>query len=1023
MKNTKQPLTFVEAESQHMYPDYYYSGIRNNPNARAGLKTIHTALLDPVKDAHTGTVITAPCGMGKTTVIQALTMESALGGARRIVVATDRCERLTATLAEATRTGQAIVGRDPIINVSDGDRMHLEELWKTPYRQVVGVTPQRIINMDRDMIAPIYADGIRSKQTGSKMYKDIFLCDEAVVDVQIDSYTPSQLWALEGYARETIAPDAEGDTDDGHTAKVTGDLIGSLLDLVRQDIDRINAAAMTYGNRESAKDRVRVDVFIGYRNILCQYDTKIADIAIELNGIIQILMDKGRIKADSTRKPKIEKLAENVEKIKNTTKYSEIQTWTKDIREYLDTDTCRKYIPEDAIRKLAVLISDLMEVAKIKTAPNEIRRIFEKNRKNIKENAEGCVGIIDIDSFLSIFSEKNVVMLRTVRKGRSKIDNRPQVEITVAQYVLDRLPWGMMPVVILDGTGDVNPAYTDGRYRFDMIDDFHRPHVPMHIIQYGEISGSYDLTKDGRNKARRLFDNMPQVLGDNYDRINPADTVLTCSKDLADIARRYAPGHISNTDVATYMSPQLTGSNQYKNRKVIVKIGAVTISQYVSLLQICCRRPDIWQDIVNMPETERQAMWRTIYNYHASADNCQYYSQIRDNQVRTAMVSIVQEFQRLRCRNYPTSDDPAELQRYGVCIMWIMRGREQGTYPVKSESLSEEIVRRIIDRFGARYTYHEPILDAYKADSMTPMLVRGVYQDLPEGAEYSYATIAADVHANEATVRQAVSRDTKLKEWMDADDIVSQRPMIRRKVDQTDNMTTMAAPAQSADNIIGRIANAYRGLRYGERYTYAGLAERLQIDPLAVERTMRYNRTLQAMAQYDVADGDEFICRNPDEDIKVICVWHRQRGAYDSYTAETCRAELNMDPGRFQRAWDSPAVKKAIAKDAIQDADGSRTKKDKAADDAVAAEKRKERNQEAAQIKQQQIEDVINWWYRLGYGSQYSVAKAAKECHVPQVVAAEALQTPAAQALRIHDVEIKTGAWRKELEQLRLSFD
>ena len=75
----------------------------------------------------------------------------------------------------------------------------------------------------------------------------------------------------------------------------------------------------------------------------------------------------------------------------------------------------------------------------------------------------------------------------------------------------------MMPVVILDGTGDVNPAYTDGRYRFDMIDDFHRPHVPMHIIQYGEISGSYDLTKDGRNKARRLFDNMPQVLGDNYE--------------------------------------------------------------------------------------------------------------------------------------------------------------------------------------------------------------------------------------------------------------------------------------------------------------------------------------------------------------------------------------------------------------------------------------------------------------------------------------------------------------------------
>lgn len=1004
-----------------MYPDYYYSGIQNNPNARAGLKTIHEALIDPIKDEHIGTVITAPCGMGKTTVMIAKATESALAGSQRWVMATDRVQRLAATLEDAKRAGKAVSNREPILNISDGDRVKLEELWKAPYKQVIGVTPQRIVNTDEDVLAPIYQDGIRTKQTGVRSYKDIFLCDEAVTDTEIDNYTLSQLYAVVGHLRESISPDNEDDIDDGQAAKKAGDLAELLLDLIRKDIDRINAGSMTYGEKEKKSDRTRVDVFCGYLHIQNRFDAQMEDIAEALTEIIQILREKGRIKAESARKSKIEKLAENVEKIRNMTRYSEIQTWCKDISEYLKSDTCKKYIPAELISRLIAQISDFIEIAKIKTAPDEIRRTVEKNKKNIRENSEGCEGIIPIDSFLSIFSKKNVVTMRTLRKGRSKIDNRPQVEITVAQYTLDRLPWGRMPIVIMDGTGDLNPAYTDGRYQFETVGDFYRPKIPMHIIQYGEISGSYDLTKDGRSKAKRLFDNLRTILDDNYDRIDPSQTVLTCQKDIADIARRYAPGRISDKDVATYMSPALTGSNDYKDRKVIAKIGASTISQYVSFLQICCRKPDVWQEIVNIPEVERQQLLRTIYNYNANQENCKkLYAQIRDNQVRTAMVSIVQEFQRLRCRNYPASNDPAALKKYAVCIMWIIRGREQGTYPAEKESLSEEIIRRIIERFGGpgvvRYTYHAPVLDAYKADSMVPAMVRDWYTTTPAGVEYSYSQIAKDISASEAAVRQAVSRDAELRAWMDEDEVVSQRPLTRRKVAK--NVENLEE--KKKENAVGALIRAYQSLQYGDTYTYQELADKVGLGLIELERIMRYNNAMKAMSQYDTTGpGGQIVCRNPAEDIKAISVWRRERGAYDSYTAEDCRLELGMDISRFQNSWGSATIQKMLTKDISLDGDRW-VKRDRVADEAEAEQKRAEAAKKAKKKLQEQQETVMNWYIALPYGAKYSANKIAKECKVPANVAAEALESPGMMALRVHDAEVKPGVWIKEMDQLVL---
>lgn len=230
--------------------------------------------------------------------------ESALAGSQRWVMATDRVKRLSETLEDAIEAGKAVSNRDPILNISDGDKVKLEELWKAPYKQVVGVTPQRIVNMDEDVLAPIYQDGIKTRQTGVRSYKDIFLCDEAVTDTEIDNYILSQLYAVVGYLRESISPDAEDDIKDGQAAKKAGDLAELLLDLIKKDIDRINGGSMTYGDKVQKQDRTRVDVFMGYLDVLNRFNAQLEDNVEALTEIIQILRDKGglsRILAESLK--------------------------------------------------------------------------------------------------------------------------------------------------------------------------------------------------------------------------------------------------------------------------------------------------------------------------------------------------------------------------------------------------------------------------------------------------------------------------------------------------------------------------------------------------------------------------------------------------------------------------------------------------------------------------------------------------------------------------------------------------
>ena len=297
--------TFNQAVREGYYPGYYYSSQAENPLAVATMERTHQAIRAAMDNMETGTVIGTPCGGGKTTTQVAILKEIATTGSVSAVVATDRVDRLMRNLEGAEQASNIINGRNAVANLSDGDGLNIQEVWGAPYKKIVGITPQRILSMDPEMIAPIYIDGIKSKRSGEKSYKDFFLCDEAITDVEITDYKLSDLYAFVGHLRESISPEKESDTEDGQTAKRAGDLAEKLLELVKNEIDRINSSNLRYRDVEKKEDRTRPDVFYGYLNISQKYSAALLDLINSMQNMVKILKAKGRIKKNSSRKSAI----------------------------------------------------------------------------------------------------------------------------------------------------------------------------------------------------------------------------------------------------------------------------------------------------------------------------------------------------------------------------------------------------------------------------------------------------------------------------------------------------------------------------------------------------------------------------------------------------------------------------------------------------------------------------------------------------------------------------------------------
>lgn len=906
--------TFSQSVQDGFYPEYFYNGQVKNLLAVATMEHTHEAIRAAIDNMETGTVIGTPCGGGKTTTQVAILKEIATTGSVSSVVATDRVDRLMRNLEGAEQASNIINGKNVVANLSDGDGLSMQEVWGAPYKKIVGITPQRILSMDPELIAPIYRDGIKSKQTGTKAYKNFFLCDEAITDVEINDYKLSDFYAFVGHLRESISPEKENDTEDGGTAKRAGDFAEKLLELIKKEINRINSSSLRYRENEKKEDRTRPDVFYGYLNVSKKFSAVLLDLINSLQNMVEILKKKGRIKENSSRKSALEKIIEDSSKMENSEKFSEIQTWIKKVRDFRMSTTAVKYLAEINLGEIEVKIDRLEQLAELKTAPAELAKICKNNKKNMRENSGGCESIISVEDFLSVFDLNNVVIMNTVRKGRSKIDNRPQITVTVGRYTLDQLPWGKMPIIIADGTGHLNPAYRDGRYNFNFVDDFYKPRIPAKIVQYGEISGAYDLKKDNQVQTRNLFSHIKEILGENLKRINPTKTLVTCYKELVPLMKEYglAPGVLSDLPAKSFGSVDLTGSNDYKDRSVIVKIGQSTISQFTSFVQTCCRKPEIWGEIVNMETVERQTLLRTIYNYNATAENCRYYEIIRKNQVDTACKDIVQEFQRLRIRNFPASEDLAELRRYGISILWFSRGHAQGTYDLEKESLSEEIVRRILAEFACDsekdYIYHASVLNEYKNDDRAPSLIIEYYKKLAAGAEYTYSGIARELNIPYDVVKQTFCRNKILKNLVKNDTVVNRgKYLVRIK-------------AGTARTDLVRVLTAYRKYNYGEKYSFADIAEEAEVTEIYVRQAFEYSVELKKFIKYDDVLPDGGICRNPEKEelIKAeayVEKCYREMPLLDRYSAATMAAGTGFKKTLVAQILNSPYMMQLRAAD------------------------------------------------------------------------------------------------------------
>ena len=407
---------------------------------------------------------------------------------------------------------------------------------------------------------------------------------------------------------------------------------------------------------------------------------------------------------------------------------------------------------------------------------------------------------------------------------------------------------------------------------------------------------------------------MKEILGDNLKRINPAKTLVTCYKELVPLMEEYglAPGVLSDLPAKSFGSVDLTGSNEYKDRSVIVKIGQSTISQFTAFIQICCRKPEIWGEIVNMETVERQTLLRTIYNYNATSENCRYYGLIRKNQVNTACKDVVQEFQRLRIRIFPKSEDPAELRKYGISVLWFSRGHAQGAYEPEKETLSEEIVRRILAEFGCDsekdYIYHAPILNEYKNDDKAPSLIIEYYKKLAAGAEYTYTGIARELNIPYDVVKQTFCRNKILKNLVKNDTVIQRgKYLIRVK-------------AGSAKTDLMRVLTAYRKYNYGERYRYADIAVEAEVTEGYVRQVFEYSAELRKFIGHDDVLPDGGICKNPEKEelVKAMAYvekFYRETPLLSKYSASTIATGTGIKRRLVAEILCMPFMKQLMAAD------------------------------------------------------------------------------------------------------------
>lgn len=268
------------------------------------------------------------------------------------------------------------------------------------------------------------------------------------------------------------------------------------------------------------------------------------------------------------------------------------------------------------------------------------------------------------------------------------------------------------------------------------------------IIQLDEKMSKTYLQRE--ENVDRLYESVSDFLMETYGpkRLNPQKIMISGFKSCGNAAAKYglaepegyipdgsergliwdperidlrtgqfgSYGPISQKKYATFGGSSVTGSNEYKDCSLLCKISVLRMRQQTVFGQICCRNREFLEKLDAMDESYRARQLQLIWAY--GAERSDFHDIIEDVTLRSALVDIIQEVNRLRIRYW--CNDLADVDKYDVTMIWAIRGRKQGTYDMADEDFYEKLMRMTLEYFGCDCSNREDYI--YIPSKMHPRL-------------------------------------------------------------------------------------------------------------------------------------------------------------------------------------------------------------------------------------------------------------------------------------------------------------
>ncbi len=661
-----------------------------------------------LKDVKPGkiTVIDAPCGLGKSSLMRGIAVLAAEGKLDAVMM-TDSNQRLHDDIESAIKQQGGVEWlkvKNDVAWLSDNDKVEAAE-WKTLIlSHLVALSTQRFMMVNSD----VRKNACTIYRIGQANWKDALYCDEAIQDVDSHSWFYSQIKQQVGIFRETIRPESEWEENIGRTAKRAERYAERLVEDLQLEIDRINAIRLPDNSSGTkAEGKMHIDLYLGRQERNTEYGKIWRSKWDEILAIVTEIRDDIKAVKKDMRSPSENRLFSDLAKvIKNMSNLSEKTRPETIISTLEDIVSLTKFLPIGGIRVgLKDIASTVLDAAERFFALSELEKILKNNRDNMYQNSEHVRDTMTAEQFLDIFRYDNVVFVQASNYGDDKNDKNGQILVHVFRYNMQFFPYQNMPCFIFDGTGHINPMY-DNADLFD-IRHYDKPKTHVGFIQLDEKMSKKYLEK-GSN-ADNLYGRMREFLMETYgkERLNPADIMVSGFKGYDDLSVKYglaAPDgcektgeEISAHTYASFGSKFCTGENIYNECQLLCKISMLRLKQEVVLGQMCCRNKKFLNRLLEMDESFRARQFQLIFSYHA--EKSALADEIDDASMRTALASVIQEINRLRIRGW--CENPADAKNHDITVIWAIRGRKQGTYDPTEEDFYEKLLRKTMEYFSS----------------------------------------------------------------------------------------------------------------------------------------------------------------------------------------------------------------------------------------------------------------------------------------------------------------------------------